>query len=49
MSSKILPTILVVEDDDAFRRVLVSALEARGYDVLGVADAAQRDRRGAAR
>ncbi len=49
MSEKILPTILVVEDDDAFRTVLLTALEARGYDVLGVADvasaiaAAQRD------
>jgi len=38
--SKILPTILVVEDDDAFRNILVHALEARGYDVRGVADAA---------
>jgi two-component system response regulator RegA len=38
--SKILPTILVVEDDDAFRAILVRALEARGYDVRGVADAA---------
>jgi two-component system response regulator RegA len=40
MSEKILPTILVVEDDDAFRSVLLTALEARGYDVLGVADVA---------
>lgn len=40
MSEKILPTILVVEDDDAFRSVLLSALEARGYDVLGVPDVA---------
>jgi two-component system response regulator RegA len=37
---RILPTILVVEDDNAFRAVLVSALESRGYDVVGVADAA---------
>lgn len=37
--SRILPTILVVEDDDAFRAILVGALEARGYDVRGVADA----------
>ena len=37
--SKILPTILVVEDDDVFRNILVRALEARGYDVRGVADA----------
>jgi two-component system response regulator RegA len=36
---KIQPTILVVEDDDAFRRILVSSLEARGYDARGVADA----------
>jgi two-component system, response regulator RegA len=40
VSSKILPTILVVEDDDAFRKVLVAALETRGFDVLGVPDAA---------
>jgi two-component system response regulator RegA len=38
--SKILPTILVVEDDDSFRTILVKALEARGYDARGVADAA---------
>jgi two-component system response regulator RegA len=38
--SKILPTILVVEDDDGFRNILVRALEARGYDGRGVADAA---------
>lgn len=37
---RILPTILVVEDDNSFRAVLVSALEARGYDVVGVSDAA---------
>jgi two-component system response regulator RegA len=37
--SKIQPTILVVEDDDVFRAVLVRALEARGYDVRAVADA----------
>jgi two-component system response regulator RegA len=38
-SDKLLPTILVVEDDDAFRAILVQALEARGYEVRGVADA----------
>ena len=38
-ASRILPTILVVEDDDAFRTVLVKALEDRGYDVRGVSDA----------
>ena len=38
-TDKLLPTILVVEDDDAFRAILVQALEARGYDVRGVADA----------
>ncbi|MGE0448747.1 MAG: response regulator transcription factor [Vicinamibacterales bacterium] len=36
---RILPTILIVEDDNAFRAVLVSAFEARGYDVIGVPDA----------
>ena len=39
-SDKLLPTILIVEDDDAFRAILVQALEARGYEVRGVADAA---------
>jgi two-component system response regulator RegA len=49
VSGRILPTIMVVEDDNAFRAVLVSALESRGYDVVGVPDAvsaiaaAQRD------
>ena len=38
-TDKLLPTILVVEDDDAFRGVLVQALEARGFDVRGVSDA----------
>lgn len=38
--SRILPTILVVEDDDAFRGVLVAALDARGFDVVGVPDGA---------
>lgn len=37
---QILPTILVVEDDDAFRVVLVHALEARGYEAVGVPDGA---------
>jgi two-component system response regulator RegA len=36
----IVPTILVVEDDNAFRHVLVSALADRGYSALGVPDAA---------
>ena len=38
-TDKLLPTILVVEDDDAFRAILVQALAARGYEVRGVADA----------
>ena len=38
--SRIVPTILVVEDDDVFRRILVAAFEARGYEAQGVADAA---------
>jgi two-component system response regulator RegA len=37
--SRILPTILVVEDDDAFRAVLVRAFTARGFDAHGVGDA----------
>jgi two-component system response regulator RegA len=39
-AARILPTILVVEDDDAFRAILVQALETRGYETRGVADAA---------
>jgi two-component system response regulator RegA len=38
-ASRILQTILVVEDDEPFRAVLVQALEARGYEVNGVPDA----------
>ena len=38
--SRILQTILVVEDDDAFRSILVQALGSRGYEAQGVADAA---------
>jgi two-component system response regulator RegA len=37
--SRIVPTILVVEDDNAFRAVLVRAFEERGYEAQGVADA----------
>lgn len=40
MNERIRSSILVVEDDDMFRAVLVSALEARGYDVSGVPDGA---------
>jgi len=38
--SRIVPNILVVEDDNAFRRILVAAFKERGYDAEGVADAA---------
>ncbi len=38
--SRILQTVLVVEDDESFRTMLVSALERRGYDARGVADGA---------
>ena len=38
--SRIVPTILVVEDDDAFRRILVKAFQERGYEAEGVADGA---------
>lgn len=34
------PSILVVEDDEAFRAVLVSAFDIRGYEARGAADAA---------
>jgi two-component system response regulator RegA len=37
--SRIVPTILVVEDDTAFRNILVAAFSDRGYDALGVGDA----------
>lgn len=36
--NRMLPTILVVEDNEVFRSVLVGALEARGYDAVGVPD-----------
>ncbi len=38
--SKVVPTILVVEDDAPFRQLLVSAFIERGYEADGVADAA---------
>lgn len=38
--SRTVPTILVVEDDDVFRTLLVNAFRERGYDAEGVADAA---------
>jgi two-component system response regulator RegA len=37
-SSRMLPTILVVEDNEVFRSVLVGALDQRGYDAVGVPD-----------
>ena len=33
--SRILQTVLVVEDDESFRTMLVAALQRRGYDALG--------------
>ena len=47
--SRIVPTILVVEDDDAFRRILVAAFEERGYEAQGVAGWRHGDCRGRAR
>jgi two-component system response regulator RegA len=38
--SRIVPNILVVEDDNAFRKILVNAFRERGYDAEGVSDAA---------
>jgi two-component system response regulator RegA len=38
--SRIVANILVVEDDNAFRKILVNAFRERGYDAEGVADAA---------
>lgn len=40
MTTRIVPTILVVEDDNAFRAILVNAFKERGYEAQGVADAA---------
>jgi two-component system response regulator RegA len=37
--SRIVPSILVVEDDNAFRTILVNAFRDRGYEANGVADA----------
>jgi two-component system response regulator RegA len=37
--TRVSPSILVVEDDDAYRKVLVNALADRGYDAQGMADA----------
>jgi two-component system response regulator RegA len=38
--SRIVASILVVEDDDAFRKILVNAFRQRGYEAEGVPDAA---------
>lgn len=38
--SRIIPNILVVEDDNAFRHILVNAFRDRGYEAQGVPDAA---------
>lgn len=38
--SRLVPNILVVEDDNAFRKILVNAFQERGYDAEGVSDAA---------
>jgi two-component system, response regulator RegA len=37
--SRIIASILVVEDDNAFRTILVNAFIDRGYEAVGVADA----------
>jgi len=37
--SRIVASILVVEDDNAFRTILVTAFIDRGYEAVGVADA----------
>ena len=39
--SRIVANILVVEDDNAFRKILVNAFRERGYEAEGVADAAE--------
>lgn len=40
MISRIVPTVLVVEDDNAFRTLLMNAFRDRGYEAQGAADAA---------
>jgi two-component system response regulator RegA len=40
MMSRIIPTILVVEDDNAFRTILVAAFRERGFEAEGVPDGA---------
>ena len=40
MTTRLVASILVVEDDDALRRILVGAFRERGYEAEGVADAA---------
>ncbi len=37
-TSRIQPTILVVEDDDVFRALLVASLRQRGFEAIGVPD-----------
>jgi two-component system response regulator RegA len=37
--TRIIASILVVEDDNAFRKILVNAFRDRGYEAEGVADA----------
>jgi two-component system response regulator RegA len=37
-AGRIVPSILIVEDDTVFRSLLVEALRERGYDATGVAD-----------
>jgi two-component system response regulator RegA len=38
--SRIVPTVLVVEDDDVFRTLLMNAFRDRGYEAQGAADGA---------
>jgi two-component system response regulator RegA len=40
VTTRIIASILVVEDDNAFRNILVNAFRDRGYEAEGVADAA---------
>jgi two-component system response regulator RegA len=39
--SRIVANILVVEDDNAFRKILVNAFRERGYEAEGVSDGAE--------
>ncbi len=44
MTDEELPTLLLVDDDDAFRRAIKPALEQRGFSVTAASDAIEAER-----